>query len=98
MALFGGDKFKCARCGKKGEPIGFSPIPTELGQRIGSECCKDCWAEWQKKQMQLINHFGIDVSNPDSHTFLFDQMKIFFFGEGVEVAEIDTSQEGKVNW
>jgi hypothetical protein len=25
-------------------------------------------------------------------------MKIFFFGEGVEVAEIDTSQEGKVNW
>ena len=48
--------------------------------------------------MQLINHFGIDVSNPDSHTFLFDQMKIFFFGEGVEVAEIDTSQEGKVNW
>jgi Fe-S cluster biosynthesis and repair protein YggX len=98
MALFGSDKFKCARCGQKGEPIGFAPIPTDLGARIGSEICQDCWKEWQQKQMQLINHYGIDVSNPDSHQFLFDQMNIFFFGEGVEVAEIDTSQEGKVNW
>jgi len=98
MALFGNDKFRCARCGQKGEPIGFAPIPTELGTRIGNEICRDCWKEWQQKQMQLINHFGIDVSNPDAHQFLFDQMKIFFYGEGVDVAEIDTSQEGKVNW
>ena len=98
MALFSKDKFKCARCGQKNEPIGFAPIPTELGQKVGEECCQDCWKEWLEKQKQLINHFGLDVSNPDSHDFLFDQMKIFFFEEGVEVAEIDTSQEGKINW
>ena len=97
MGIFS-DKFKCARCGDKTEPIGYAPVPTELGQKIGEEMCKDCWAEWQKKQMQLINHFGLDVSNPDSHQFLFDNMKIFFFDEGVELAQIDTSQEGKVNW
>lgn len=98
MALFGSDKFKCSRCGAKGDALGYSPIPTELGQRIGSEICKDCWAEWQTKQKQLINHFGLDVSNPDSHQFLFDQMNIFFFNEGVGVAEIDTTKEGQVNW
>jgi hypothetical protein len=27
---------------------------------------------------------------------LFDQMKIFFYNEGVEIAQIDTSQEGKI--
>ena len=97
MGVFG-DKFRCARCEQKGEPLGYSPFPTELGQRVADEICGDCWKAWQQKQMQLINHFGLDVSNPDSHQFLFDQMKIFFFGEGVEVAEIDTSQEGKVNW
>jgi Fe-S cluster biosynthesis and repair protein YggX len=97
MAIFG-DKFKCARCGSKTEPIGFAPVPTELGTKIGEEMCKECWAEWQKKQMQLINHFGLDVSNPDSHQFLFDNMKIFFYDEGVNLAEIDTSKEGKVNW
>ena len=98
MALFGSDRFKCARCGQKNEPIGFAPVPTELGQKIGEEMCKDCWAEWQKKQMQLINHFGLDVSNPDSHQFLFDNMKIFFYDEGVDLAQIDTSKEGSVNW
>jgi hypothetical protein len=50
------------------------------------------------KAKQLINHFGIDISNPDSHEFLFDQMKIFFYDEGVELAQIDTSKEGNVNW
>jgi len=98
MALFSSDKFKCGKCGQKSEPIGYAPIPTELGQKIGAEMCKDCWKEWQEKQKQLINHFGLDVSNPDSHQFLFDNMKIFFYDEGVNVAEIDTTQEGKVNW
>jgi len=98
MALFGGDKFRCGRCGQKTEPMGYAPIPTELGQKIGAEMCGECWKEWLKKQNQLINHFGIDVSNPDSHEFLFDNMKIFFYNEGVELAQIDTSQEGKVNW
>ena len=97
MALFG-DKFKCTKCGVKGDALGYAPIPTELGQKIGAEICKDCWAEWQQKQKQLINHFGLDVSNPDSHQFLFDQMNIFFFNEGVEIAQIDTSKEGSVNW
>lgn len=97
MALFS-EKFKCARCGQKGTAIGYAPVPTELGQKIGNEMCQDCWKEWQKKQMQLINHFGLDVSNPDSHQFLFDNMKIFFYNEGVELAQIDTSKEGSVNW
>jgi Fe-S cluster biosynthesis and repair protein YggX len=97
MALFG-DKFTCTRCAGKGDQMAFAPIPTELGQRVFDEICQGCWKEWQTKQMQLINHFGLDVSNPDSHTFLFDNMKIFLFNEGVELAQIDTSQEGKVNW
>jgi Fe-S cluster biosynthesis and repair protein YggX len=97
MAIFG-EKFRCARCGQKNEAIGYAPVPTDLGKRIGEEVCTDCWAEWQKKQMQLINHFGLDVSNPDTHQFLFDQMKIFFFDEGVDLAQIDTSKEGAVNW
>jgi Fe-S cluster biosynthesis and repair protein YggX len=98
MGLFSSDKFTCARCGQKNEPIGYAPIPTELGQRIGAECCQDCWKEWLQKQNQLINHFGLDVSDPGTHDFLFDNMKIFFYGEGVELAQIDTTQEGSVKW
>ena len=98
MALFSSDKFKCARCGEKNEPIGYAPLPTELGQKIGEQCCQNCWKEWLEKQKQLINHFGLDVSNPDSHQFLFDQMKIFFFDEGIQLDTIDESKEGTIKW
>ncbi len=98
MVLFLDNKVKCARCAQKNEPLGYAPIPTELGQKIGEEICQNCWKEWVEKQKQLINHFGLDVSNPDSHQFLFDQMRIFFYDEGVELKQIDTSQEGKVSW
>jgi Fe-S cluster biosynthesis and repair protein YggX len=93
-----GNNFKCARCGRKNAPLGYAPFPNEIGQRVATEICGDCWREWLQKQQQLINHFGLDVSNPDTHTFLFDQMKIFFYDEGVELTKIDTSQEGSVKW
>jgi len=92
------DKIKCVRCGEKRPALGYAPIPTDLGQRIGNEVCQPCWALWLQKQNQLINHFGIDLANPDAHQFLFDQMKLFFFNEGVPLAEIDTSKEGSVKW
>lgn len=98
MALFTGSKFECTRCGRKNEPLGNAPIPTELGERIGAEICRDCWTEWLEKQKQIINHFGLDLSNPDAHEYLFDQMKLFFFNEGEDLAEIDTSKEGSVSW
>ncbi len=98
MAIFSKDKFSCARCDEKTEPLGYSPIPTELGERIGSTTCANCWQEWLKKQNQLINHFGLDVSVPDTHEYLFDQMKLFFFNEGEGAEEIDTSKEGSVSW
>jgi Fe-S cluster biosynthesis and repair protein YggX len=98
MGLFTDSKFKCARCGQKNEPLGYAPIPTELGQKISQEICADSWKEWLDKQKQLINHFGLDVSNPDSHQFLFDQMKLFFFGEGIQLDTIDESKEGTIQW
>lgn len=93
-----GDKIKCARCGQKAPALGYAPLPNDLGRRIGEQICQGCWAEWLKKQNQLINHFGLDLSNPDTHEFLFDQMKIFFFNEGVQLAQIDTTKEGSVEW
>ena len=98
MAIFSKDKFECARCGKKTEPLGYAPLPNELGQRVGTETCGDCWKEWLEKQNQLINHFGLDVSGPDAQEYLFDQMKLFFFNEGEAMEDIDASKEGTVSW
>ena len=99
MGIFSNNNFKCARCGQKNQPIGYAVFPTELGQKVGAEMCKECWAEWLQKQKQLINHFGLDVSSPDSQDYLFDQMKIFFYDDGgIQSAEIDESKEGSIKW
>ena len=92
------ETIKCKRCGNQRMPLGYAPIPTDLGKRVGAEICQPCWAEWLQKQNQLINHFGLDLSNPEAHDFLFENMKLFFFNEGRDLAQIDTTKEGSVKW
>jgi Fe-S cluster biosynthesis and repair protein YggX len=91
---------KCARCGQERPALGYAPFPNEMGQRIGAEICQPCWAEWLQKQNMIINHYGLDLMNEDAQTFLFDNMKAFFFGGGETsgMAQIDTSKEGTVKW
>ncbi len=92
------ETIKCKRCGQKRPALGFAPYPTELGQQIGTQICQPCWAEWLQKQVQIINHYGIDVTSPDGQNFLFDNAKGFFFTSDQELAQIDTSKEGSVKW
>ena len=98
MAMFSNDKFKCEKCDRNNDPLGYAPVPNELGERIGTTICGGCWQEWLQKQTQLINHFGLDVTQPDAHEYLFDQMKLFFFNEGGNLEDIDTSKEGSISW
>ena len=54
-----------------------------------------------QKQTQIINHYGLDLTNPDAQNFLFDNIKGYLFDEGLptaEKAEIDTTKEGTVKW
>ena len=92
------ETIQCKRCGQKRAALGYAPVPTELGQRIATEICQPCWSEWLGKQTMLINHYGLDVSNPETHDFLFDNMNAFFYGEADGVAAIDTSKQGSVKW
>ena len=69
----------CARCRLEGERQTFKPFPSELGQRIYDTICKTCWAEWLKTQQQLINHYGLNLREPKSKEFLFQNMEQFLF-------------------
>ena len=89
----------CVRCGKPDrEPISRPPFPNELGQRLVSQVCSECWDEWKQRQMLLINHYGLNVRAPEAREFLVTNLRAFLFDEGDDQAEIDTSREGNVNW
>ncbi len=45
----------------------------------------------------LINHYGLNVMDPQARTFLTKNMQAFLFKvEATE--EVDTSQQGKISW
>jgi Fe-S cluster biosynthesis and repair protein YggX len=92
------DEIKCARCGQKRAALGYAPYPNELGQKLGAEVCQQCWREWLQKQQMIINHYGLNLMDPDAQNFLLDNAKGFFYAGGQDLASIDTSKEGTVKW
>lgn len=87
----------CVRCGKTAEGIAKPPLRNELGERIHASICGDCWQEWLRYQTALINHYGLDVREKESREFLTKNMDAFLFKTG-EAEDIDTSQQGNINW
>jgi len=93
------DDFTCTRCERTdADRVASPPFPTELGQRIQAEICSDCWEEWKKRQMLMINHYGLKLHDPEAREFLYSNLRAFLFGEGESTADIDTGEEGSVSW
>ena len=90
-------QISCVRCGRDGEQLAKPPLRNELGTRVHESICSDCWAEWLKFQTALINHHGLDVRDQPAREFLMSNMDAFLFKSG-KTEEIDTSQQGKINW
>jgi Fe-S cluster biosynthesis and repair protein YggX len=56
-----------------------------------------CWNDWTKQQTMLINHYGLNVMDPQARQFLTRNMEAFLFRSGT-ASDVDTSQEGKISW
>lgn len=89
-------KITCRRCRKERAQLDRSPFPDELGSRIHASICQVCWDEWLKRQMQLINHFALDMRTAEARDFLRKNLEAFLFRTG-PADEIDTSQKGKIS-
>lgn len=87
----------CVRCGLTREPVARQPFRNELGERITREICAVCWQEWLAYQTALINHYGLDVREPEAREFLTRNLEAFLFSEG-GAEDIDTSQQGNIAW
>lgn len=69
----------CSRCGQSRDQMAFRPFQNELGLKVFQQICGVCWGDWLKIQQQLINHYGLDVRDPEAKEFLFRQMEQFLF-------------------
>lgn len=86
----------CQRCGKVKAGFDRAPFPGAIGARILEGTCTDCWAQWLKQQTMLINHYGLNVMDPQARQFLTRNMEAFLFRAG-QVDEVDTSKQGTIS-
>lgn len=75
---------KCARCGETGQQMDAPPLPNELGNLIFDSICQACWDVWLRQQTAIINHYGLDLRQPQARQFLTQQTEAFLFGKPPE--------------
>jgi Fe-S cluster biosynthesis and repair protein YggX len=87
----------CVRCGQTRAGFERPPFPGAIGARILDGICQECWSQWLRQQTMLINHYGLNVMDPQARTFLTKNMEAFLFRTG-EQEDVDTSRKGSINW
>ena len=87
----------CSRCGQTRAGLDRQPFPGPIGARAQNEICAECWGQWLKQQTMLINHYGLNLMDPQAHTFLVKNMEAFLFKSGRE-EQVDTSKQGTITW
>ena len=93
--MSGSPGLRCARCGRDdAPPITVPTFLGETGQRIVAEICADCWEDWKKHQMALINHYALNVRDADARSFLSRSMEGFLFGGDDEAGTGDDAPPG----
>jgi Fe-S cluster biosynthesis and repair protein YggX len=86
----------CARCTKPKDAFDRAPFPGAIGARILEATCRDCWGDWLKQQTMLINHYGLNVMDPQARQFLTRNMEAFLFKTG-KADDVDTSKQGTIS-
>jgi Fe-S cluster biosynthesis and repair protein YggX len=87
----------CTRCGQTKPAFDRAPFPGAIGARVVAEICQDCWALWLKQQTMLINHYGLNVMDPQARKFLTKNLQAFLFKAGDE-EDVDTTKKGSITW
>jgi Fe-S cluster biosynthesis and repair protein YggX len=85
----------CQKCGATKPGFEKAPFPGVMGARILEGTCPDCWQQWLKQQTMLINHYGLNVMDPQARQFLTRNMEAFLFRTG-QADEVDTSKQGTI--
>lgn len=67
----------CGRCKEEKPRLSPPPIPGELGNEIVAAVCRDCWAEWEKMEVMVINELRLNFMDPEAQKTLLRQMREF---------------------
>lgn len=69
---------ECARCRRGEAPaLASPPLPGAVGREVQEAVCADCWAEWQKMEVMVINELHLNFMDPRAQEILAGHMREF---------------------
>lgn len=71
----------CAKLKRELPGLDKPPFPGELGQRIYDHISQQAWEMWQEQSRLVINHYGLNLADPDARQIMRQQMEEFLFGD-----------------
>jgi Fe-S cluster biosynthesis and repair protein YggX len=77
----------CVKLGRELPGLEKPPFPGELGQRIFEHVSQQAWDMWPAQSTLIINHYGLNMADPESRKILREQMEEFFFGQDAKMPE-----------
>jgi len=77
-------KVFCKKLQKELEGLEKPPYPGAKGQEIFDNVSKQAWQTWLQNQTMLINENELSLMNPDTKTFLEEQLQKYLSGEDYE--------------
>ncbi len=77
----------CVKLGRELPGLDRPPMPGALGQRIYEQISKQAYDMWEAQRTLIINHYGLNLADPESRKILREQMEEFFFGADAQMPE-----------
>ncbi|AZZ94050.1 oxidative damage protection protein [Hahella sp. KA22] len=77
----------CKKYQQELEGLALPPMPGARGKELFETVSKKAWQEWLQHQTMLINEKRLNLMDPDTRTYLTEQMEKFLNNENFDAAE-----------
>jgi Fe-S cluster biosynthesis and repair protein YggX len=68
----------CARCNRPEAPaLPKAPLFGPQGREVLARVCADCWAEWLRTEVMVINELRLNFMDPEAQETLTRHMREF---------------------
>jgi Fe-S cluster biosynthesis and repair protein YggX len=67
----------CSRCKRHAPALEVAPLAGARGERVLANVCAECWGTWVEESKNLINHYGIEVADPQQRRRMYPLMSEF---------------------
>jgi len=68
----------CSRCHREAPGLEQKPpLPSPLAEQVLAKVCAECWAEWEKNEVMVINELRLNFMDPKAAVVLQQKLEEF---------------------